>query len=209
MKRSGSLLPRPACGERVGVRGTLNTLGLADSPPHPDFSLRVKSDLSPQAGRGDPSTHADLTQSHHALVRSIFRRQAMRPLVIEHAAKITAINPSAARLALEEMFGLVLVGVSILGNIFSARNLHSSLFNFCFHQCFSFDKSYSGIGFAPCRAGCSRRTRGDARAFACWPAARAYREAADSGSSRACRIEARSKRPCTNFRLRSIPGYCA
>jgi hypothetical protein len=26
--------------------------GLAESPPHPDFSLRVKSDLSPQAGRG-------------------------------------------------------------------------------------------------------------------------------------------------------------
>jgi len=51
--------------------------------------------------------------------------------MIEHAAKITAINPSAARFTLEEMFGLVLVGVSILGNIFSARNLHSSLFNFC------------------------------------------------------------------------------
>ena len=30
------LLPRPACGERVGVRGTLHALGLAESPPHPD-----------------------------------------------------------------------------------------------------------------------------------------------------------------------------
>jgi hypothetical protein len=60
-------------------------------------------------------------------VRSIFRRQAMRSLMIEHAAEIAAINPSAAGLALEEMFGLVLVRVSILGNIFSARNLHSSL----------------------------------------------------------------------------------
>ena len=126
------------------MRGTLNKLRLADSPPHPDFSLRVKSDLSPQAGRGDPSTHADSTPSHRALVRSIFGRQAMLSLMIEHAAKITAINPSAADLALEEMFGLVLVGVSILGNIFSARNLHSSLFNFCLHQCFSFDESYSG-----------------------------------------------------------------
>jgi hypothetical protein len=71
------------------------------------------------------------------LVRSIFRRQAMRSLMIEHAAKITAINPSAAGLALEEMFGLVLVGVSILGNVFAARNLHSSLFNLCFAQCVS------------------------------------------------------------------------
>jgi hypothetical protein len=30
------LLPRPACGERVGVRGILHTLGFAESPPHPD-----------------------------------------------------------------------------------------------------------------------------------------------------------------------------
>jgi hypothetical protein len=71
------------------------------------------------------------TSSHPALMRSIFRRQAMRPLVIEHAAKITAINPSAADLALEEMFGFVLVRIGVRGNIFSARNLHSSLFNFC------------------------------------------------------------------------------
>jgi hypothetical protein len=49
----GPLLPLPARGERVGVRGSLHVFGLAESPPHPDFSLRVKSDLSPQAGRGD------------------------------------------------------------------------------------------------------------------------------------------------------------
>jgi hypothetical protein len=38
LRRSGdrSLLPLPACGERVGVRGTLDRLGLAESPPHPD-----------------------------------------------------------------------------------------------------------------------------------------------------------------------------
>src|SRR5216683_4906291 len=46
------LLPLPACGERVGVRGTLGTAGLAESPPHPETSLRAASDLSPQAGRG-------------------------------------------------------------------------------------------------------------------------------------------------------------
>jgi hypothetical protein len=53
--------------------------------------------------------------------------------MIKHAAKVTAINPSA-RFAHEEMFGFVLVRISVLGNIFSARDLHSSLFNFCFPQ---------------------------------------------------------------------------
>src|SRR6266852_1704682 len=48
----------PACGEKVGMRGTLHALGLAESPPHPDFSLRAKSDLSPQAGRGKGTPHA-------------------------------------------------------------------------------------------------------------------------------------------------------
>src|SRR5258708_8781756 len=48
----------PACGEKVGMRGTLHALGLAESHPHPDFSLRAKSDLSPHAGRGEGATHA-------------------------------------------------------------------------------------------------------------------------------------------------------
>src|ERR1700676_3201303 len=43
---------RAACGERVGVRGTLHRLRLVDSPPHP----ALRADLSPQAGRGDPRT---------------------------------------------------------------------------------------------------------------------------------------------------------
>src|SRR3954453_8905747 len=50
--------PSPrACGERVGVRGCLRERDAGDGPvpPHPDFSLRVKSDLSPQAGRGGKS----------------------------------------------------------------------------------------------------------------------------------------------------------
>jgi hypothetical protein len=47
--------------------------------------------------------------------------------MIEHAAQIPEINPSAARFALDEMLGFVLVRISVLGNIFSARNLHSSL----------------------------------------------------------------------------------
>src|SRR5216684_7581243 len=42
----------PACGEKVGMRGTLHALGLAENPPHPYFALRAKSDLSPRAGRG-------------------------------------------------------------------------------------------------------------------------------------------------------------
>jgi hypothetical protein len=32
---SAPLLPRPACGERVGVRGSRHAFALADSPPHP------------------------------------------------------------------------------------------------------------------------------------------------------------------------------
>jgi hypothetical protein len=56
----------------------------------------------------------------------------MRSLMIEHAAQIPEINPSAARFALDEMFGFVLVRIRVLDNIFSARDLHSSLFNLCF-----------------------------------------------------------------------------
>src|SRR5262249_8365926 len=60
------LLPLPACGERVGVRGRVRRLRLADklrlvkTPPHPAPSLpspacregREGVDLSPQAGGG-------------------------------------------------------------------------------------------------------------------------------------------------------------
>src|SRR3981189_2453415 len=70
-------------------------------------------------------------------MHSIFRGEAMRSLMIEHAAKIPEINPSAARFALDEMLGFVLVRISVLGNIFSARDLHSSLFNLCFPHCVS------------------------------------------------------------------------
>jgi hypothetical protein len=38
----------------------------------------------------------------------------MRSLMIKHAAKITAINPSAARFAHEEMLGFMLVRISVL-----------------------------------------------------------------------------------------------
>src|SRR5258708_1161451 len=57
--REVDLLPRPALrGERVGVRGSLGRFGLAESPPHPNrtgrcFASPRRSDLSPQAGRGD------------------------------------------------------------------------------------------------------------------------------------------------------------
>jgi len=43
------LLPLPACGERVGVRGSIGGFGLAESP----LTRRAsRVDLSPQAGRG-------------------------------------------------------------------------------------------------------------------------------------------------------------
>ena len=52
------------------MRGTVRALELAESPSHPDFSrslasggasrrpVGVKSDLSPQAGRGEGTDHA-------------------------------------------------------------------------------------------------------------------------------------------------------
>ena len=44
-------------GERVGVSGFIRECGgreCAESPPHPEFKLRLNSDLSPRAGRGGP-----------------------------------------------------------------------------------------------------------------------------------------------------------
>ncbi len=43
------LLPLPACGERVGVRGALVRLEPAESPPHPDR----KNDLTSPRKRGE------------------------------------------------------------------------------------------------------------------------------------------------------------
>src|SRR5436305_4197207 len=58
----------PACGERSRascerVRGTLDSLTLADTPPHPDPSLRSVSDLSPQAGRGEAASVARMSKA--------------------------------------------------------------------------------------------------------------------------------------------------
>ena len=44
------------------MRGTLSAFGLAEGPLT-RIASAMRSDLSPQAGRGK-STHADLTQSH-------------------------------------------------------------------------------------------------------------------------------------------------
>jgi putative peptidoglycan lipid II flippase len=49
--------------------GLLPRIQLAESPPHPDFSLRVKSDLSPQAGRGGPNIRADYCQQGTVLYK--------------------------------------------------------------------------------------------------------------------------------------------
>src|SRR5947207_10524693 len=43
--------PRP-CGERVGVRGTLHTVALAENPPPPRFSLPPKPPPPPSGGGG-------------------------------------------------------------------------------------------------------------------------------------------------------------
>jgi hypothetical protein len=79
--------------------------------------------------------HADLPDAYRrrritVLVGSIFRWQEVLPLVIVYATEIAAINPSAARFALMEMFDFVPMRICIFGNVFTARNLHSSLFQF-------------------------------------------------------------------------------
>src|SRR6185295_423288 len=53
--RVEAALPRPACGERVGVRGTLQERSRGESPS-PD---RCAIDLSPQAGRGEKCPRLD------------------------------------------------------------------------------------------------------------------------------------------------------
>jgi len=77
----------------------------------------------------------------------------MRSLMIKHAAKITAINPSAARFACEEMLGFMLVRIGVLGNIFSARDLHSCLFSFRVPHCVSYAVS---LAYRRSRITCQR-----------------------------------------------------
>jgi hypothetical protein len=55
--------------------GAIHRIPLAESPPHPKPSLRHGFDLSPQAGRGEPDSRTDSTQTHRALV-FLFRRVA-------------------------------------------------------------------------------------------------------------------------------------
>ncbi len=66
-EQTGSLLPRPACGERVGVRGTLGAFGLADSPPHRDHICDVIRPL-PASGARWPNFRIEPTQSYGALI---------------------------------------------------------------------------------------------------------------------------------------------
>ena len=60
--RQGGALPLPACGESVGVRGSLNPRGL-----YPLTRTASRSDLSPQAGRGE--TRAVLAFRQPLLIR--------------------------------------------------------------------------------------------------------------------------------------------
>src|SRR5260370_17902128 len=57
-----ALLLLPACGEKVGMRGTLSRLRLADSPPHPDR----KCDPTSPRKRGEVNRVCDSTQSDPA-----------------------------------------------------------------------------------------------------------------------------------------------
>jgi hypothetical protein len=80
-KLKARLLPLPACGERVGVRGSVEKLRIAASPPHPlAFALRASAGrpsgqargqaLSPQAGRGRGVPHLPHIANHRPVAAS-------------------------------------------------------------------------------------------------------------------------------------------
>jgi hypothetical protein len=59
-------------------------------------------------------------------LRLILRRVWQRPFVLEHLAEITAIDPAAARLAFDEVFGLIRGRLcNALANVFPAREVHA------------------------------------------------------------------------------------
>src|SRR5262249_38813437 len=97
------LLPLPACGERVGVRGPLRRLRLAEAPPHRnERERRAHSDLSPQAGRGERpwSNAADLRLRRrvglgHGLVHDLMRETRMKLIASMVAALACAFATSA------------------------------------------------------------------------------------------------------------------
>jgi len=57
-RSTGGVLPRPACGERVGVRGCFHKHRPRGESPSPEIRA-ANFDLSPQAGRGGPSQPTD------------------------------------------------------------------------------------------------------------------------------------------------------
>src|SRR4029077_6113180 len=66
--------------------GTLHGFGLAESPPHPDFSLRVKSDLSPQAAAS--AARQALSQTPQLAPQPLARRGHRQAFHELHEARI-------------------------------------------------------------------------------------------------------------------------
>src|SRR5258708_18671086 len=54
---------------------------LAESPPHPDFSLCVKSDLSPQAGRGHPTRWRAMRIANEVPSRRLLAATGIEPSI--------------------------------------------------------------------------------------------------------------------------------
>jgi len=59
IRRVAALLPLPACGERVGVRGPFHKLD-SRRGPLTRIAPSARSDLSPRAGRGKEATAISL-----------------------------------------------------------------------------------------------------------------------------------------------------
>src|SRR5882724_6541542 len=88
------LPPLPACGERVGVRGTLRDVGESwtrGESPSPGSHF-MRSDLSPRAGRG---------KRHSLLERDGVHQAALAPGGVEAARELQ--GAVLADIALEDL----------------------------------------------------------------------------------------------------------
>src|SRR5215831_18660841 len=96
--RGLGVLPLPACGERVGVRGALGTLLL------PLTRRAPRVDLSPQAGRGDGVRGAD---SGYTRARTL--PQQAQPEILRHVRVLILVDQdvSEPRLILAQHLALL------------------------------------------------------------------------------------------------------
>src|SRR6202035_1537244 len=84
-------LPLPACGERVGVRGTLHGFGLADSPPHPAVIFDAIPPLPASRARERAQTRRGVTRVLVLIVISTLNGVLFGMLLFLMASGLTVI----------------------------------------------------------------------------------------------------------------------